>query len=367
MDKIKILYAMGGNMHRAGAETMIMNYIRELVKYNEFEISVLVHGFDKGDYDDELKQLGVSIYPVSVRSKNPLGYAGQVSKVFSDNKFDIVHCNMDASSGEFLKTAKKYKVPVRIAHSHTTSFQAQDILRKLVAAHSKKLVNKVATDRFACSKMAGDWLFENKDYIVVNNAVDLDLFKRNNETRKKYRDEFGINDHTMVIGHIGRFSFEKNHNGLLNIFKQYHMHNSDSVLLCLGSGKLFDDATHQADALGIKDSVRFLGVRSDINGLLQAMDVFVLPSLFEGLPVVGIEAQAAGLPCIFSTAVTNEVCILPTSKRLELEKIDEWVSAIDSVNVGTTIDSYKYMTDAGYSVKCEAEKLRNYYLNAVSR
>lgn len=354
-------------MHRAGAETMIMNYIRELVKYNEFEISVLVHGFDKGDYDDELKQLGVSIYPVSVRSKNPLGYVDQVSKVFRDNIFDIVHCNMDASSGDFLKIAKKYNVPVRIAHSHITSFQAQDVLRKLVAVHSKKLVNKVATDRFACSKMAGDWLFGNRDYTVINNAINLNTFKRNTDVRKKYREELNIKDNTKVIGHIGRFSFEKNHSGLLNIFKQYHMHNSDSVLLCIGSGKLIDDVIHQADTLGIKDSVQFLGVRSDINGLLQAMDIFVLPSLFEGLPVVGIEAQAAGLPCIFSTEITNEVCILPTSKRLELGKIDEWVSAIDSVNVGVTIDSNKCMTDAGYSVECEAEKLRNYYLNAVSR
>lgn len=363
MNKIKILYVMGGNMHRAGAETMIMNYVRQLVKYQMFDISVLVHGYEKGDYDNELSALGIRIIQVPIRSSAPFKYKRIVRDVFTTHKFEIVHCNMDASSGDFLEIAKKSGVPIRIVHSHTTKYQAQNIIKKIIAMNSKRKIPMVATHFLACSKKAGDWMFRGKEYLVLNNAIDLDLYRVDEKIRKQVRKQLSLQSDIIVLGHIGRFCFEKNHEGLIRIFKKYHDHNNKSVLLCIGDGPTQDQIKELVKRNGLCEFVKFLGIRSDIPQLLQAMDVFLLPSLFEGLPVVGIEAQAAGLPCLFSEAVTEEVCILDSSRRIPLDD-DKWIDEIDSLKCFKTEDTAS-LAVAGYSIQEEAKKLKDYYMECL--
>lgn len=359
------MLVMGGSMKRAGAETMIMQYLRQLVMDDRFEFSILVHGYDKGDYDDEIASMNVPIYHVPVRGKHPLTYAYKVRKVLKAHPVDIIHCNMDSACGDFLSIAKKCGIQHRIAHSHTTRYQAQKGIKRIVGERSKKKIHNVATIRMACSEKAGQWLFEGDSFKIVNNAIDLSRYLPHKEIRATKRKELGIGDNTFVIGHIGRFSYEKNQKFLLQIFAQSKRECQNSRLLLVGTGSLMNEMKRYAVELGIETDVMFLGLRSDIPELLQVMDCFVMPSLFEGLPVSGIEAQAAGLPCLFSDTVTPEICITNFAKRISLAKFNEWVEEIRQMpNIRNALEAQEQLRKMGYDIKCEAHKLAEYYLGA---
>ena len=369
MAKIKILYAMGGVMRRAGAETVIMRYIRELIKMNKFDISILVHGDQKADYDDELTSYGIPIYHMPVRGKHIFTYNRTLHKFFSEHSFDIVHCNMDTACGDFLEVAKKHNIKVRIAHSHSTSYQTHNFIKKINSYLSKVKISKVATDLMACSNLSGEWTYRGAKFMILNNALDLDVYMPNKYVRKIIRNELNIPLETKVVGHVGRFSFVKNHTLLLKIFAQYHASNKQSVLVCVGDGEERGKIEKLASELSIKDNVRFLGVRDDVERVMQSFDIFVLPSLFEGLPLVGIEAQAAGLPCLFADTITDEVCIGARCKRLPLNNVELWTSELEQL-IGINAD-YEYnrrrLAEAGYDIQVEAKKLAEYYIQAFSR
>ena len=369
MEKIKILYAMGGVMHRAGAETVIMRYIRELLKMNKFDISILVHGNQKADYDDELVSYGISIYHMPVRGQHIFTYNRTLNKFFSEHSFDIVHCNMDTACGDFLEIAKKHNVKVRIAHSHSTSYQTHNFMKKFNSYLSKIKIPKVATDLIACSQLSGEWTYRGSKFMVLNNALDSGAYMPNKDVRKKIRNELNIPLETKVIGHVGRFSFVKNHILLLKIFDKYHAKNKKSILVCVGDGEERENIEQLASELKIKDNVRFLGVRNDVEHIMQAFDVFVLPSIFEGLPLVGIEAQAAGLPCVFANTITDEVCIGDKCVRLPLNDTDLWCGTIEKL-ANEKVD-YEYnrkaLTKHGYDIKTEAKKLADYYFKLIER
>ena len=354
-------------MKRAGAETMIMQYLRQLVKDDRFEFSILVHGYDKGDYDDEIATFGVPIYHVPVRGKHPLTYTHEVINVLKTCPVDIIHCNMDSACGDFLTIAKECEIAIRIAHSHTTKFQAQKGIKKLIGECSKRKIHNVATRRLACSQKAGQWLFEGDSFEIVNNAIDLSLYIPSKATRQRKRKELGLSEDAFVIGHIGRFCYEKNHRFLLQVFALLKKKRQNIKLLLVGTGNLMDDVKAYAKELEINSDVIFLGLRSDIPELLQVMDCFVLPSLFEGLPVSGIEAQAAGLPCLFADTITQEICMTDYAKRLPLDDIGEWVSALNQIpdkkNAG---DAQAKLREKGYDIECEAHKLAECYLNAYA-
>lgn len=354
-------------MKRAGAETMIMQYLRQLVKDDRFEFSILVHGYDKGDYDNEIATFGVPIYHVPVRGKHPLTYTHEVKKVLKTHPVDIIHCNMDSACGDFLAIAEECGIQHRIAHSHTTKFQAQKGIKKIIGECSKRRIHKVATKRLACSQKAGQWLFEGDSFEIVNNAIDLSLYLPCKEIRQKKRKELGISEDTFVIGHVGRLCYEKNHRFLLQAFTQVKTRRPNSKLLLVGSGNLTDEIKAYAIELGISYDVMFLGLRSDIPELMQAMDCFVLPSLFEGMPVSGIEAQAAGLPCFFADTITPEICMTNYAKRLSLEKIDDWVNELSLTSTkNNAAESQKQLRDKGYDIECEASKLIKQYLAICS-
>lgn len=352
-------------MKRAGAETMIMQYLRQLVKDDRFEFSILVHGYDKGDYDDEIATFGVPIYHVPVRGKHPLTYTHEVKKVLKTHPVDIIHCNMDSACGDFLAIAKECGIQHRIAHSHTTKFQAQKGIKKLIGKCSKRKIHKVATRRLACSQKAGQWLFEGDSFEIINNAIDLSVYLPCEEIRQKKRKELGISDDTFVIGHVGRLCYEKNHRFLLQAFMQLKARRPNSKLLLVGSGNLTDEIKEYAIELGISSDVMFLGLRSDIPELMQAMDCFALPSLFEGLPVSGIEAQAAGLPCFFADTITPEICMTNYAKRLPLDDIGEWVNALNQIpHKKNPTEAQEALRKYGYDIKVEADQLAEFYVDA---
>ena len=362
MDKIRILYAMGGTMKRAGAETMIMQYLRQLRKDRTFEFSILVHGDGKGDYDDEIASYGIPIYHAPIRGKHPLSYGRAVADILRSHPVDIVHCNMDNASGYFLEIAKKCRIPVRIAHSHTTRLLAQGFIRKFIGELSKRKIHTVATKRLACSKKAGDWLFGHDPYMIVNNAIDMHPYALDEKIRKELRMELNINKNAFVMIHIGSFTYPKNHEQLLQIFRNLKKVRPDSRLLLAGVGPLMNHIQDMAHQMNIEDDVVFLGLRADIPQLLQVADVFVMPSLMEGLPVSGIEAQAAGLPCLFADTITPEVCMTKYAKRLPLSNEDAWIEQLMKIHGER---NWKEAQDAlrehGYDIQLEAEKLADVY------
>lgn len=367
MRKIRVLFVMGGIMRRAGAETMIMQYLRQLVKDDRFEFSILVHGYEKGDYDDEIASYGVPIYHVPVRGKHPFTYSHEVKKVLIAHPVDIIHCNMDSACGYFLSIAKKCGVPHRIAHSHNTRHQAQRGIKKAIGENSKRKIHSVATARLACSEKAGAWLFGKEPFKVVKNAIDLRLYQPCDEVRKKKREELGIAENAFVIGHIGRLFYQKNHKFLLQIFAQLKKERQNSKLILVGAGELMDEIKGYAVELGINADVLFLGLRSDIPELLQAMDCFAMPSLFEGLPVAGIEAQAAGLPCLFANTITPELCMTSYAKLLPLDNPDKWTKALLQVPYGkNTFEAQEQLRKKGYDIVHEAGTLAEYYLKTYT-
>ena len=351
-------------MKRAGAETMIMQYLRQLVKDERFEFSILVHGYDKGDYDDEIAGYNVPIYHVPVRGQHPLTYSHEVEKVLKAHPVDIIHCNMDSACGDFLESAQKCGVKHRIAHSHTTKYQAQKGIKKTIGQYSKRKIHRVATMRLACSQKAGEWLFEDESFEVVNNAIDLNLYLPREEVQKRKRRELGIAKGTFVVGHVGRFCYEKNHEFLLKTFAQMLKERPSSKLVLAGTGNLLSEMRAYADELHITDNVQFLGLRNDIPELLQVMDVFIMPSLFEGLPVSGIEAQAAGLPCLFADTITPEICMTEYARRLPLDDRDKWVETMEQTpRTKNAAEAQEELRKRGYDIVHEAHKLADCYLS----
>lgn len=364
--KIRVMFAMGGSMKRAGAETMIMQYLRQLVKNPTFEFSILVHGDEKGDYDDEIRSMGVPIYHAPIRGQYPFTYSRSVANILSEHPVDIIHCNMDNSSGYFLKIAKQCGIKVRIAHSHTTRILATNPIKKIIGKISKWQIHNVATHRLACSKKAGDWLFGQDKYRIINNAIDLDSYRFNPEIRTRVREKLGLAENTLAVCHIGSFTYPKNHEGLLHIFRALKEERPNSKLILAGVGPLMEQTKEQAGRMNLKDDIVFLGLCKDIPALLQAADVYVMPSLMEGLPVSGIEAQAAGIPCFFSDTITPEICMTKTAKQLPLHATDVWISELKNVQFYRDYAaSYNSLTKRGYNIKNETSVLEDFYKNLL--
>lgn len=291
-----------------GVESVVMNYYRHL-DHDKIQFDFICDDDSTNIPYDEIEKLGGKVILIPPYQK-VFKYQKELRRVLRDGKYKIVHSHINTLSVFPLYAAKKVGVPVRIAHSHSTTNKKEwkkNLLKQVLRPFSKKY----ATNYMCCSELAGRWLFGDKTYdegkvYLLNNAIDLDKFKYDKKIRDKKRKELGIKEDTIVIGHIGRFVAQKNHTFLIDIFNQFHKKEKNSILLLAGQGPLQEEIKNKVRELGLDDSVRFLGQRNDANELYQAFDVFLLPSLYEGLPVVGVEAQASGLLCFFSDDMTKE-------------------------------------------------------------
>lgn len=350
-----------------GVEAVTINYYRNIDK-NKVQLDFICDEDSTNIPYEEIEKMGGKVIIIPSYSK-PFKYHKALKRVLKEGNYKIIHSNINTLSVFSLFAAKCAGVPVRIAHSHSTTNKKEKKknLMKQVLRHFSKVF---ATDYMCCSELAGRWLFGNKEYdkgnvYLLNNAIDLDKFKYNESLRKKKRKELGIKDDTLVIGHIGRFVAQKNHDFLIDIFNEIHKKNNNSILLLAGQGPLMEDIKNKVKELNLEDSVKFLGQRNDANELYQAFDVFLLPSLYEGLPVVGVEAQAAGLLCYLSDDMTKETKVLDITKFMSLNNTPkEWADNIlDDVKKYKRIDTSKEMTAKNFNIKEEAKKLEEYYLN----
>ena len=261
-----------------------------------------------------------------------------------------------------LRAAKKAGVKIRIAHSHNTKIDKD--YRYLIKVAARSVITKYANTYMSCGEEAGKFLFKNKKFTVLNNAIDVKKFEYNEDSRKKVRRELNINVDSFVIGHVGRFTYVKNQTFLIDIFKKILETNPNSNLILIGMGPDEEMLKIKIQELNIEEKVKILINRADVNELYQAMDCFVMPSLFEGLPVVGVEAQASGLPCVFSKNISQEVLISSTSVMVPLnESVDEWCNVILNVGKKRNINAKEDVRKKKYDVKTEAETLMNMYLD----
>jgi glycosyltransferase EpsF len=263
---------------------------------------------------------------------NQVAYQKKLEEKLQAGEYDIVHVHMNTMSVFALAAAKRAGIPVRICHNHSTSDRREG-KRTLLKILLRPWNRLPATNWFACGKQAGEWMYGCKavkqgKVFILPNAIETERFRYNKITRTAIRQEFGIGEDTFVVGHIGRFMAQKNHTELLHIFQRLRKDKPDAMLLLIGEGELECSIRELAREQSLEDKVIFAGVRSDVNRIYSGMDVFCLPSLYEGFPVVLLEAQANGLPIVCSNHISPEVCLTGLVRQLPLEREELWSKAL---------------------------------------
>jgi glycosyltransferase involved in cell wall biosynthesis len=348
-------------MNLGGIETFLMNILRNSDRQID-EYVILTYSSEIFYFEDEIKSLGIRI----IRIKQPpeisvWKHITDLRDVIKSENVDVVHAHTYVNSAYVSLAAYMADVKIRISHSHTTLATTETRLRKkLKWAVAKLLINIFATHKIACSKEAGVALFGKRKFIIIPNGIQLSRFYFDKTTRQKIRNELGLGSKTTVIGHVGRFDTPKNHLFLLDIFKSYTHLNLDSKLVLVGSGKLEKEIKRKIDDLKI-DNVVLLGDRSDVNTLLNAFDIFVFPSIYEGLPLSLVEVQANGLNSLISDSVANEIKVTKTIHFYSLTKTaEEWANKILGMTV-THQDSSNSKSLRSYSIDNTVNRLMTIY------
>lgn len=361
---IRILHVIGG-LNLGGAENFLMNIYRNIDR-SKIQFDFLVNR--GGAFEDEIKELGGKIFYIPALQKvGPIIYKKKLHEFYRQHKeYLIVHSHLNQVSGIILEVSKKEKIPVRIAHSHSSSNFANNFFERLYKNYLNTKINKNATNFFACSDDAAKWLYKEKakEAIIIKNAIDIERFKFNEEKRNLIRKELNIDESDIVIGHVGRFSSVKNHKFLIELFNEFQKDKKNSKLLLVGDGPLKNEIENQIVTFNIKDKVILVGNKKNVEDYYNAMDLFVFPSLYEGLGMVLIEAQINGLNCLTSKdAVPNEVNITNHVKFVSLdEDIKGWNKILNEMNIARYSELEK-IEKAGYNVREECKKLERIYLN----
>lgn len=352
-----------------GVEAVVLNYYKNIDR-NKIQFDFICDSDSTDIPYEEIESLGGRVILIPPYQK-VFKYQKELKRVLKEGNYKIVHSHINALSIFPLRAAKKAGVPIRIVHSHSTSNKKEwkkNLIKNILRPFSKVYANGY----MCCSELAGRWLFGNKEYdkgsvYLLNNAIDLNKYKYDEKIRKKKRKELGIKDTTFVVGHIGRFVEQKNHRFLIDVFYEIHKKNNDSILLLAGQGPLMDEMKDKVHNLKLDECVRFLGQRKDANELYQAFDLFLLPSLYEGLPVVGVEAQASGNLCYLSTDMTKETKVLDSTKFMSLNNsAEEWASSIlNDVKKYKKHNTEDEVSKYGFNIKLEQKKLVDYYINIL--
>ena len=364
MKKIRILF-VSAYLARNGTEAFMMNVFRNINK-DRFHIDFLCFSREDIAYEEEIERNGSSLFILPQR-KEGLVFFHSLKSFFKNNQYDVLHwCACSCTTIAPLYYAYKYNVPVRITHSHNSS--CLGVHNKMLHYVLRPIMNILTTDRLACSEKASRWFFLNRKSTIIKNGIDIKKFSYDKSIRVRLRHDLNIHDTTKVIGHIGRFDPVKNHSFLLDIFSQYSNH-ADTILMLIGIGALEHSVREKVRLLHLEDKVLFLQERSDVPDLLQAMDLFIMPSLFEGLPFVLVEAQAAGLPCLVSDNVDPNVKITPYIDFLSInESPDIWINAMERMfNNYKRITTDKYMKNNGFTIDDTVKKLEAIYSRELQR
>lgn len=370
---IRVLHIFGEPLSNGGQESYLMNMYRNIDRNKIIFDFFSPYYCDNENMKNEIESLGGKVYIYNGRfdgegNKNDL--KKNVKKFFEEHKeeYNIVHIHSGSTFALMYisKIAKTSGVKNVIVHSHCGGFK--NLKYRIVKLISIPYLLKYPTNYYACSKLAAEWKFpksiiKNNKYKILKNAIDTEKLFYSEEIRNKVRKELNI-ENKFVVGHIGRFSIQKNHSFIIDVFNEILKKNENSVLLLIGTGTLQEEIKEKVKNLKIEDKVMFLDLRDDINELLNSMDVFLLPSFFEGLPVVGIEAQATGLPVYTSDRVTKELPLEDLVKYYPLELSPEkWAENIlDDYKNKIRKNTKDEIVKNGYDVKIAAKVMQDYYI-----
>lgn len=367
MNKKKVLVGYIIDGKHSGIDKYILNFLKT-VSSDQVQVDLLTNKFD-GTLADDIKPYHARLFEVP-NLKDPIGQFKETKKLIEVEQYDVVYFNVSSAIQMIgLMAAHAAKVPLKIMHSHSSGFDIKNPtkrrLKTLVHNIGKLFLHSMADKCLACSNKAGEWLYSMKTvksdkFKVINNAVDVEKFQYNERLRREKREELNI-DNAFVIGHVGSFSYVKNHSFLIDVFDAFAKKHEDSRLVLVGTGDEEAFVKEKVAKLGLEAKVMFLGIRSDVPALMQAFDLFVLPSWFEGLPMVGIEAQISGLPCYFSDKITTEARIREDSEFLPIEKgAKYWADKMaDLYNHPANRESNFLETGYQFSLKEQETVLRN--------
>lgn len=358
---MKKIIVFGLTENIGGIETFYMSYYRNL-NLKKYQIDFIVVG-DTIAFQNEIIARGSKIYQFPNFKRHPMKYIKKLKKLLKYNKYDIVHVNMLSAANILpLKIASKLNVPKVIAHSHNNGIP-KGFIRSIMHNVNKSKLNKYANVFLACSDSAGKWMFgENSDFIVLNNAIEIKKFEYEEHYREELRKKYKISSGAFIIGHIGRFCEQKNQDFLLDIYIDYLKINSKSKLFLIGDGKDKEKYKNILKEKEITDSVILLDNKEDVYRYYSAFDLFVLPSKFEGLGIVAVEAQANGLPCLLSDILPPIVKINNNVTFLSISDKDTWVKNIDCIyKKGFKRDDSKKIYKSNFNISKQVAYLEKIY------
>ena len=364
-EPIRVLHVLQ-RMEAGGTQALLMNIYRNIDR-TKVQFDFLVEYPDKQFYDDEIIKLGGKIYYTNVRKDyNIIKFKNQLKKILkSDINYKIIHVHAYTIGYFVLKTAKKCGVPIRIAHSHSNSMTKN--LKTPIKKILRKLYTKYATDLFACSNEAGKFLYGDKEFKVLKNAIDSQKFIFSQDTREKVRKKFGLSD-SFVVGHVGRFKPEKNQSFLIDVFNEIKMKKKNAKLILVGDGPQENNIRQKVLEHKLENDVIFLKNRNDVNEIYMGMDVFVFPSLYEGLGIVAIEAQATGLPVLASNRIPAETFISPIIKKLDInDNPIKWADLAISIKPNKRENMRKFIIEYKYDIIDCCKNIQEYYINKYKK
>lgn len=353
-------------MDRGGQETFIMNLFRSIDRKKiMFDFLCMISG--EGDFDSEISELGGTIYHINLnRIKGKLKQIDNFWLIYCflkncKNKYRVFHIHTQHAMDAFLSAmaAKCAGIHTVIVHSHNTN----TLFHRKAHFVFRHVLNKLKIERFACSNAAGKWMYDKKQFKVIHNGIIPEMFVFNDSVRNDIRKKFNWSDH-YIIGHVGRFNEQKNHDFIIDIFNELHKNELSCKLVLIGQGENYEKICNKIREMGLTEFIDILGVRRDVSLLYQGMDLFLFPSLFEGLPVVLVETQMADLPSLISDSITTEIDITDKISRMGLEEPPEiWAKELQSIlhknnkRGNTTIEIKR----AGYDMQDTAQILTELY------
>ena len=378
MNPLRILFVFGCPLKKGGTENVMSNIVKN-IDLEMFHIDFLI--FDKTPDTSEdkkyLESLGCRFYQITARGTDRKLHNKELDEFFKEHKYDIVHTHMDAIGEEALKAAKKHGVKARIAHSHNTDQLdnpkgLKDHLHRAYLKYEKHLLRRYADYYVACSPEAGKWLFGERrcsgdNYLLLTNAIESSKYSYDEEIRAEVRNELGLEGKKVII-HVGQFRTQKNHDKIIDVFSELCSRDESYRLILVGNGEEEDRIRNKVRDIGLSDKVLFLGSRNDVDRLLQAADVFLFPSLYEGLSIALLEAQASDLICIVSDTVSPASFVTEKTMGLGLDNDSRvWADKIQS-----SLDAYKTRSDRrslfaekGYDISAQIKVLEKFYKKAA--
>lgn len=355
---IKVLQ-IGLTNNKGGIESFVLNYFEKMSSHDiQFDF---IKSFDSLEYEIEFRERGSQIFNVSNFNHNPIKYFIQIYKIIKDNGYEIIHYNMNSCVNILpLIAGTLANCKIIIAHAHNSS-NDKGIIKEFLHRINRPFLKCFANRYLSCSNEASKWFFKNidpKDISLIRNSIDYKKYMFNNKIREDYRKQFNI-EKSFVIGHVGRFNKQKNHGFIIKIFEKIVEKEKNVKLILVGDGPEYERINQLINSKNLEDKILILKNRNDVCCLYQMFDTFILPSLYEGLPLVGIEAQVSGLPCFFSSNVTKEVALNHESKFIPLNDQEKWVKELLNSKGGKRI----ILNDYSYSIDNNVYSLVSLYKN----